>query len=244
MNAQQEIDAVLAELLTQAPPALSEAVMAKVSEAPTPVRPLLPRWMRAGVAIFGGLLCAMAALLGMGTELQAAAGLSPAVLVFAMTCFGATLLLTSFALREGEPLAPVSATPRFALALLIGLLLSSLAIFDDFGGDGLVDWPGVTELVGGARSCLVFGSLFEIGPVLLIFFLLARGSPPRPIRAGLLAGLAASGWSIFVLTLHCPSGSAWHVILFHLGVALVWGLLGALLGRYYRDSKRRKASTP
>ena len=49
---------------------------------------------------------------------------------------------------------------------------------------------------------------------------------PGTLTAGLLAGLAGTS----MLEIHCPNLDAWHILLSHLGVAILCALAGLAIG--------------
>ena len=55
-----------------------------------------------------------------------------------------------------------------------------------------------------------------------------RGRPAKSVEeaAGLLAGLVGTS----VLEIHCPNLDAWHILISHLGVAMLCALAGLIIG--------------
>lgn len=229
------------ELLRSAPPPppLSQEVLERIGEAPARVRPIWPTWARVGVSALVGAVLTTVALAWMRTRPEPA-WLGGAWVLVALAWVGVTVLLTRMALREADPSAPTRVSARLVAVLVLAVVGFVAFVVADavLGGGGLDLSPPDPE---GAVRCLAFGSVVEVAPVLVLFFFLARGAPFHPIRAGVLGGVAAAGWAVLLLSLHCPDVSLLHAIPFHLGVALVWGLLGAGIGLFLqaREEKRR-----
>ncbi|MDF1565045.1 MAG: NrsF family protein [Deltaproteobacteria bacterium] len=221
-----------------APPPLRPEVLAAVGEAPAPVSPIWPTWARVGLAAGSGALISLVAL-AMTTSREAPTWLGLAWIGLAGIWVAVTVGLTWLTLLEARPEVSEAGGIRAGVVVLVGLAFGGYALAEELLDHGRIGIPGAAELLEGARTCLALGSILELGPVILIFFLLLRGATFHPVRAGALGGIAAAGWSVLVLTLHCPSTSLLHVLPFHLGVALVWGLLGAGLGLVVRARRGR-----
>ena len=79
-----------------------------------------------------------------------------------------------------------------------------------------------------AWSCFSYGSLLTI-PLVLVLWLLDRGAGPRSrvFHGAAVAGLAANA----ALTLHCPNGSAAHLVVGHATIGLALAAVAGLLLR-------------
>ncbi|KFE60608.1 NrsF family protein [Hyalangium minutum] len=153
----------------------------------------------------GGLL-----LLGREGLVQNTA--SPAVLVG----LGLAILLM---VASGAYMALAPAR-RHVPWVLVAMGAAAVAVFQVAGGSGYATAKG---FVAGVLGCMRTEVLLSIPPLALALVLLCR-SAFQPVRA-FAAGLSAAGVSLFVLHLHCPDGTAGHLMLGHL---VPWLLLAGV----------------
>jgi hypothetical protein len=97
---------------------------------------------------------------------------------------------------------------------------AAVAVFQVAGGSGYAMAKG---FLAGVLGCMRSEVLLSIPPLALALVLLCR-SAFQPVRA-FAAGLSAAGVSLFVLHLHCPDGTAGHLMLGHL---VPWMLLAGV----------------
>lgn len=232
-----DLDARFAPTREAAPPPLSSAVTGAVGEKPKAVSPVWPGWLRFALAavVGGGNVALVVGLHGTSVSTLLERGMPGWWWLVTLAAWAASaLVLTWLAVRESDPRVPESSTSRVVAVAAFALVFAGVAVCSELVVHGRLQAPGPGFLASGMH-CLGFGSLVEIVPVGFIFVLLARGMPFRPVRAGLVAGAACGAWSLLVLQLDCPDLTAFHDIVFHLGVAVVWAVagagLGALLGR-------------
>lgn len=78
-------------------------------------------------------------------------------------------------------------------------------------------------------SC--FAVVLELGVLCgaILFFFLKRTAPLRPFRAGFGAGVSAFLVGLAAVSLHCPSGNLFHILMEHFLPVLVYALLVAAL---------------
>ena len=148
------------------------------------------------------------------------AGRMAAVVLIAVSAFAASLAL---ALRPTQrPAAPSWAAPAGAGAAVLGLmavyLMPALPVLDP----AHLQAPGLDAALHRALPCLGIG-LVVAGALFAVWTLLDRGGARRGLAAAAAAGLTAN----LVLQLHCPITAPAHLLLGHLGVALV--MLGAAI---------------
>jgi hypothetical protein len=62
------------------------------------------------------------------------------------------------------------------------------------------------------------------------WMMLRRGAILSPGMTGAATGLLAGLAGTSVLEIHCPNLDAWHILVSHLGVAMLCGLAGLVLG--------------
>lgn len=119
----------------------------------------------------------------------------------------------------GAYVALAPARRRFPWAL-IAVAAGTVAVLTVLGGSGTAP---VRSFLAGVLGCVKTEVLLSIPPLALALVLLCR-SAFQPIRA-IAAGLSAAGVSLFVLHLHCPDGTAGHLMLGHL---VPWVLLAGV----------------
>jgi len=104
--------------------------------------------------------------------------------------------------------------------VLVAAGAAAVAILQVVGGSGYAMARG---FLSGVMGCMTTEVLLSIPPLALALVLLCR-SAFQPVRA-FAAGLSAAGVSLFVLHLHCPDGTAGHLMLGHL---VPWLLLAGV----------------
>ncbi len=156
------------------------------------------------VTVAGLFYLGRAGLVGNTASPPVVAGL--ALLILALVGGGAYLSLAPLGRR----------IPWVPIALAAALV----AILQVLGGSGTT--PGRNFLVN-AMGCMKTEMLLSIPPLALALVLLCR-SAFQPVRA-IAAGLSAAGVSLFVLHLHCPDGTAGHLMLGHV---VPWLLLSGV----------------
>jgi hypothetical protein len=102
-----------------------------------------------------------------------------------------------------------------------------------------------THFMHAGLACLGIGMLHAIPAGLLSWLVLRRGFAVDAVSAGLAAGTLAGLAGVGMLELHCPNFQAAHVLVWHLGVLLASGGLGALSGRWSSSTSanRKTAAT-
>lgn len=230
--ADEAVERQLEDWRHEAPPPLSARVCRAVGDHPSAVKPIWPTWARFAVAAGSGAFTTI--LIAVATRPAwshvAHRDVLPGWwwLVTLAAWVVCALLLTWMAVCEAGPEAPVKWGSRLAAILGLAAGFAVMAVVTDL----LVSHGAHTAAApvpSGAR-CLTVGTAVELAPVLVVFLLVARGAPFHPVRAGALAGVAAGAWALVILQVNCPSTAATHNILYHLGVAGIWGLLGSGAG--------------
>jgi hypothetical protein len=218
----QEIDEILARA-AQRPdklePALLERVAAFIKPSLQPVRPLPPTWALAGGLI---LICAAVALAGAaragfyGIEqlnLFERALIFPALAIL-MACAGIEFV------SEMIPGSRRRVTSGAFLAIGCAVLLCVFGfVFRDYHTD---------HFVHAGIACLATGILHAIPAALLSWLLLRRGFAVNAVAAGLAVGTLSGLAGVTMLELHCANFQALHILVWHIGVVLLSGALGAL----------------
>jgi hypothetical protein len=79
-------------------------------------------------------------------------------------------------------------------------------------------------------SCVRAGAPIGALAAVPLWFVLRRGAILSPSVTGLGTGVFAGLAGTTALEIHCPILNAWHILLAHLGVALLAAMVGLLLG--------------
>jgi hypothetical protein len=82
----------------------------------------------------------------------------------------------------------------------------------------------------GARACLMTGMPIAFVTALPFWFVLRRGAILSPLVAGAATGLLTGLVGMSTLQLHCPILNSWHILVSHLGVAVLCSIAGLVLG--------------
>jgi hypothetical protein len=139
---------------------------------------------------------------------------------------GATLAIIAFCLTT--TMSRPDAQPRLFLLLVpLFILLSGLAIEMSRNPVATLRMRWIN---GDPLGCLISVSLLSLPVLAGSLIALRAGAPRHPALAGALAGLLASGVTIALYVLHCPSDSLLYVVTWHGLAALLVTALGALIG--------------
>ena len=90
------------------------------------------------------------------------------------------------------------------------------------------------HFVRSGESCLKAGIPYAIPAAVVFWLILRRGTILSPRAGGATAGMLAGLVSTTVLEVHCPNQNLWHILVWHVGFALlglVAGLLIAIAGQ-------------
>jgi hypothetical protein len=83
---------------------------------------------------------------------------------------------------------------------------------------------------GNAWACLRAGTPFGVVAAVPVWLILRRGAILSPSLTGVATGLFAGLVGTSVLAIHCPNLDAWHILVSHLGVAILCALAGLVIG--------------
>lgn len=140
----------------------------------------------------------------------------------------------SLALCAGV-LALRAARPRGAdgwaiAALIVPLLVLAFFLGDEIARLGFVNWRA---RMMGQFSWICTAAICTMAAPLLAAFLWAqaKGAPDNPLRAGALAGAAATGIAASIYALHCTDDSALFMGLWYVLAGGLTSLVGALAAR-------------
>jgi hypothetical protein len=79
-------------------------------------------------------------------------------------------------------------------------------------------------------ACIRAGIPIDLLAAVPFWLLLRRGAILSPSMTGAGAGLLAGLVGTSVLEIHCPNLDAWHILVSHLGVAILCALAGLVIG--------------
>jgi hypothetical protein len=88
------------------------------------------------------------------------------------------------------------------------------------------------------EACLKAGVPYAIPAALVFWLILRRGAILSPRAVGAIAGMLAGLVSTTVLEVHCTNLNVWHILVWHVGIALlgmICGLLIATVGQAVRN---------
>jgi len=204
---------------------LSPAALRKIAESLAdnlrPVRPLAPAryFVGAFVGIFVSIVALSVYRLG-------------AFAIAVMTPLQTTAILSTLAIGTGllvyslvNQMVPGSRhrIPPALLAVGITILVAMvMAVLFQVQQEG--------NFWGNALFCIQAGTLVGALAALPFWLVLRRGATLSPRMTGAAAGLLAGLAGTSVLEIHCPNLDAWHILLSHLGVAILCALAGIATG--------------
>ena len=186
-----------------------------------PVRPMAPTGYFFGG--FVGIFVALVAFFVYRMGPLAIAVMTPLQTTAILTALAASTGLMAYSLtHQMVPGSRHRIPPRLLLiAITITLTIAIILLFQfqherNFWGSG---WACV-------RAGLPIGVLAAV-PFWLV---LRRGAVLSPSMTGAATGLLAGLVGTSVLEIHCPNLDAWHILVSHLGVAVLCGLAGLVIG--------------
>lgn len=201
-------------------------IAAIVTDAPMR-KPSARQRARQLVPVALGLVAvAFFALLGIRPDLTSAA-VWPPVLVKLV----ATTLLAGLGLRLALVLAqPGRHGGGFRAALLCVPAVLLLGLLGELVYEGVGGWQ--QRLVGQNQlRCLVMIPLLSLLPLLALLVALRQGAVTRPLLAGLVCGLAATGMGATFYSLYCTDDSLLFVSTWYPLAGAIMAALGGLAGR-------------
>jgi hypothetical protein len=204
---------------------LSPAALRKIAESLAdnlrPVRPLAPAryFVGAFVGIFVSIVALSVYRLG-------------AFAIAVMTPLQTTAILSTLAIGTGlvvyslvNQMVPGSRhrIPPALLAVGITILVAMVIAV-------LFQVQQEENFWGNAWVCIRAGTLVGSLAAVPFWLVLRRGAILSPRMTGAAAGLLAGLAGTSMLEMHCPILDAWHILLSHLGVAILCALAGLAVG--------------
>jgi hypothetical protein len=194
-----------------------------------PVRQLLPSWvfLSAFALIFVGLSYLGVLYLGPYGWFV----LMPAQKIAVFTTLAASAGLLAFSLvRQMVPGQKSLLRPGLLPVGLFVLLCLVVASVFQVRTD--------PHFLRSGEACLKAGIPYAIPAAFVFWLILRRGAILSPRVAGAITGMLAGLVSTTVLEVHCPNLNVWHILVWHVGIALlglVAGVLVAMAGQAIRN---------
>ncbi len=177
------------------------------------LKPRATPWWRELLVLLGTYAVVMVGgVVGLGRNGLVLNTASP--LVIAGVGFAILVLVT------GGAYVAMAPARRHVPWLIVAAVAGAVSLLLVMGGSGYAPARG---FLAGLVGCVTSEVVLSIPPLALALVLLCR-SAFQPVRA-FAAGLSAAGVSLFVLHLHCPDGTAGHLMLGHL---VPWLLLAGV----------------
>jgi hypothetical protein len=194
-----------------------------------PVRPLLPSWvfLLAFALIFVGLSCLGVLYLGPYGWFVLMPGQK--IAVFATLAAGAALLAFSLVRHMVPGQKSLLRPGLLPIGLFVLLCLVVASVFQ------VRTDP---HFLQSGAACLKAGIPYAIPAAFVFWLILRRGAILSPRVVGAITGMLAGLVSTTVLEVHCPNLNVWHILVWHVGIALlglVTGVLVAMAGQAIRN---------
>ncbi len=109
------------------------------------------------------------------------------------------------------------------IAIVISLMIA-IAVLFQFHND--------RDFGARAWECFRAGMLIGFIPAVPCWLVRRRGAILSPTMTGAATGLLSGLVGTSVLEMHCPNLGAWHILISHLGSAVLCSIAGLTLGRY------------
>jgi hypothetical protein len=193
-----------------------------------PVRPLLPSWV-----FFSAFALLFVTLSYAGISYLGAYGwfmLMPGQKLAVFAALAASAALLAFSLvRQMVPGQKSLLRPGLLPVGLFVLLCLVIA--------GVFQARPDPHFLQSGETCLRIGLPYAIPAAFLFWLILRRGALLSPLVTGATTGMLAGLVSTTVLEVHCPNFDLWHILVWHVGFALLGmtaGLLIATAGQAIR----------
>ena len=213
----------------------TDELIVKLARAARPIKPLPPPGVRAARWLTAALLVMMVAIAVTGARADLAASLAQPIFLASL----AALLLT---LASGASAAFVLSVPgaeRSPAQHVLPVLTVATWLAIWFVAWSTADVPigRRTAAIHSACALLIAASAVTAG--WLLFAMIARAAPLRPLWTAAVAGLASMAAGAVVAQLFCPLDDERHQLVGHVLVGLMVAGAGLLAGRLGLNTWRR-----
>jgi hypothetical protein len=186
-----------------------------------PVRPVAPAGYFFGA--FAGIFVSIVALGVYRMGAFAIAVMTPLQTVAILSALAVSTGLLAYSLvHQMVPGSRHRISPRL-LPVGVGILLTiAIAVLFQFKQEHnfwALNW-----------ACIRAGTPIAVLAAVPFWLMLRRGAIVSPSMTGAAAGLLAGLVGTSVLEIHCPNLDAWHILVSHLGIAMLCALAGLVIG--------------
>ena len=186
-----------------------------------PVRPLAPS--RYFFAAFAAVFVLTVAIAGYRMGAFALAAMSPLQTVAILCSLAASAgLLARSLIHQMVPGSRYKISPSLLPVLVLIALTLVMALLFRFQYE--------REFWAQAWPCLKAGTAIGLFAAVPFWLLLRRGAVLSPAVTGAATGALAGLVGTSALEIHCPNLDAWHILVSHLGVALLGAMAGLITG--------------
>jgi len=216
------VNAVNMPVAMEAPsPATLQQIAEGIATNLRPVSPVAP----AGCffAAFSGIFVSIVALFVYRIGALAIAVMTPLEAVATLTALAVSTGLVAYSLaHQMIPGSRHRISPRLlpvGIGVLLTIMIAVLFQFQREQNFWQHAWP-----------CIRVGTPIGVLAAVPFWLILRRGAILSPAMTGATTGLLAGLVGTSVLEIHCPNLDAWHILVSHLGVAMLCALAGLIIG--------------
>jgi len=202
-------------------PATLRQIVEGITSNLRPVRPVAPARY-----FFGAFVGIFACIVALGVYRMGAFAIA------VMTPLQAATILSALAISTGllayslvHQMVPGSrhrVPPRLLpVAITISLTIAITVLFH---------FEHEQDFWGNAWACIRAGTTIGFLAAVPFWLVLRRGAILSPGMTGAATGLLAGLVGTSVLEIHCPNLDAWHILVSHVGVAILCALAGLFIG--------------
>jgi hypothetical protein len=219
---QELVNALNSPVILDAPsPGTIRHIADSIATDLRPVRPMAPTGYFFGG--FVGIFVAVVAFFVYRMGPLAIAVMTPLQTIAIVTALAvSTGLLANSLVHQMVPGSRHRISPRL-LPAGIGILLTFVIAV-------LFQFQHEQTFWGHAWPCIRAGTPIGVLATVPFWMILRRGAILSPSMTGATTGLLAGLVGTSVLEIHCPNLDAWHILISHLGVAMLCALAGLIIG--------------
>jgi len=186
-----------------------------------PVRPVAPAWYFFGA--FAGIFVSIVALGVYRMGAFAIAVMTPLQTATILCALAVSTGLLAYSLvHQMVPGSRHRIPPKLLpVAVAISLTIAMAVLFQ---------FQHERNFWASAWACIRAGTPFGVLAAVPFWLILRRGAILSPGMTGAATGLLAGLVGTSVLEIHCPNLDAWHILVSHLGVAMLCALAGLVIG--------------